>query len=202
MFTEEDLIKECKRYNKVAQMALYQKYAGKMNALCYRYLHSYDDAKDITQDGFVKVFSSINKFNGNGSFEGWIKRIMVNTTIDHLKKKRKHLFISIDNMETNEENTLSTNDEANEEESFEVELGTDLSWEQLMTLITKLPEVYGQVFNLYCIENYSHKEIAELLLIKESTSRSRLKRARIFLKEYLTEVLDKKRNVHLKAEEK
>src|SRR5688572_11844505 len=98
MLSEEEIIHGCKQYNKAAQMALYKKHVGKMNAVCYRYVNSYDDAKDIVQDGFIKVFSSLSKYKGEGSLEGWIRRIMVNTALDFLKKKK--MFVSIDESST------------------------------------------------------------------------------------------------------
>ncbi|HSZ72680.1 MAG TPA: RNA polymerase sigma factor [Cytophagaceae bacterium] len=187
MLTEEDIIKGCKQYNKAAQMALYKKHAGKMNALCYRYVNSYDDAKDIVQECFVKIFDSIKNYKGEGSFEGWIRRIIVNASIDYLKKKKKHIFVSIEHAEYD---PLNTSDHE-EKEAYTIE-NAEFTKEELQDAINQLPEMYRLIFNMHCIENYSHKEIAESLAIKEDTSRSRLRRARIALRDYLHDVMKTK----------
>lgn len=193
MLPDELILKGCRQQNAEAQMALYKKYAGKMNAVCSRYVNSSHDAKDICQEGFVKIFSSISAFKGEGSLEGWIRRIMVNTALDFLKKRNKHLFVSIEDKVVSEANPDSDNDMNFEiEQSEDVSVfDTDLTNEQLLEIINKVPEVYKLVFNLYCIENYSHKEIAEILLITEDTSRSRLRRARKILKNHVLEVISK-----------
>jgi RNA polymerase sigma-70 factor, ECF subfamily len=183
MITEQDLIAGCQQYNKAAQMALYKRHVGKMNALCLRYINSPDDAKDIVQESFIKIFSSIKKFKGEGSFEGWMRRILVNASIDYLNKKKKHVFISIDDAESlHHEDSFSV---FAEESDFVEE---EFTSEELMEAINGLPEMYKLIFNMHCIENYAHKEIAELLAIKEDTSRSKLRRARVLLRNTLAEL--------------
>lgn len=182
MLSEEDLVNGCKQQNKAAQMALYKKYAGKMNAVCYRYVNSYDDAKDITQDGFIKVFSSIKNYRGEGSLEGWIKRIMTNASLDYLKKKKSKVFVSIED----EPNIESEQQDPEEEVSLQ---NMSFTAEELSKVIAALPDLYRVVFNMHCIENYSHKEIGELLSIKEDTSRTRLRSARKLLRKELNEMI-------------
>lgn len=197
MLTEEEIINGCKQYDKVAQMALYKKHVGKMNAICYRYINSYDDAKDIVQDGFIKVFSSISKYKGEGSLEGWIRRIMVNTALDYLKKKK--MFVSIDESSAadgDHNGAMASSDDDQEEDSL---FNAGFTTEELMSAINKLPDQYRVIFNMHCIEHYSHKEIASLLSVKEETSRSRLRRARAALKEHLTVLMkNKKTNSDMK----
>jgi RNA polymerase sigma-70 factor (ECF subfamily) len=192
MLTEELIVKGCQKQNAEAQMALYKKYAGKMNAVCFRYVNSTHDAKDICQEGFIKVFSSINKYKGEGSFEGWIRRIMVNTAIDYLKDRKKQMFVSMESNELSEDKedgkVLADMEQSDDFSIF----NADLSNEQLLEMINTLPEVYKIVFNLHCIENYSHKEIGEMLFIQTETSRSRLKRARNLLKSRLREIFNNK----------
>ncbi|MDB5271645.1 MAG: sigma-70 family polymerase sigma factor [Chitinophagaceae bacterium] len=192
MLTEEEIINGCKQYNKAAQMVLYKQYVGKMNALSYRYVNSYDDAKDIVQESFIKIFSSISKYKGGGSLEGWIRRIIVNASIDYLKKKKRHIFVSLEQTDTlvTEENLSETDDEYSLDR-------TAFTNEELMSAINALPEMYKLIFNMHCIENYSHKEIADTLSIREDTSRSRLRRARLALKEHLTGLLKKKMQQNL-----
>src|SRR5437016_6259149 len=98
MYQEDEILKGCKELNNAAQSALYKKYAAKMNAVCLRYISSKDEAKDILQEGFIKVFANIHKFKGEGSLEGWIRRIVVNTAIYYLKKNKAYLFESIDHI--------------------------------------------------------------------------------------------------------
>src|SRR6478752_7538146 len=192
MLSEEEIINGCKQYNKAAQMALYKKHVGKMSSVCYRYVNSYDDAKDIVQDGFIKVFSSIDKYKGEGSLEGWIRRIMVNTALDYLKKKK--MFVSIQSLSSGD-GEQDGGDIANpeEEEDNESLFNAGFTSDELMNAINQLPDQYRLIFNMHCIEKYSHKEISNLLSIKEETSRSRLRRARASLKETLSALLKTKK---------
>lgn len=192
MLTEEEIINGCKQYNKAAQMVLYRKHVGKMNSVCYRYVNSYDDAKDIVQDGFIKVFSAIQKYKGEGSLEGWIRRIMVNTALDYLKKKK--MFVSMSELSSGD-GEMDAGDIANpdEEDDSESLFNAGFTSEELMNAINQLPEQHRLIFNMHCIEKYSHKEISTLLAIKEETSRSRLRRARATLKEQLTLLMKSKK---------
>lgn len=145
-------------------------FSGKMYAVCLRYTSNADEAKDILQDGFVKVFTNLNTFNFKGSFEGWVRRIMINTAIAcYRTKKNIYTLEIVDDIETGYDNVLDS-----------------LSAEELLKIIRKLPSQYKMVFNLYAIEGYSHKEISEMLGITESTSKSDLSRARAILKTKIT----------------
>lgn len=162
------LVKRCIKQDPKAQKALYEQFAPKMMALCYRYASSRADAEDILQDGFIKVFQKIKEFKYQGSLEGWIRRIMVHTAIDHVRRNRK-LFqqIEIDDAISDRVATQATD---------------NLGLEELMGYIRQLPDGYRLIFNLYAIEGYSHKEIAAKMNIQESTSRSQYTRARALLK--------------------
>lgn len=163
------LIEGCKNNNRDAQYKLYNLLSGKMFAVCLRYAKNREVAEDILQEGFVKVFNNIDKFRAEGSFEGWVRRIIVNTAVEHYRKSAKMFMV--------------TNiDDTNKELIWE-ETGNDLEVEDLMKLINSLSTGYRTIFNLYVIEGYSHKEIAEKLDINEGTSKSQLARARYMLME-------------------
>ena len=163
----DDIIKGCVSGRSNAREKLYNLYSGKMWAVCLRYTHNYDEAKDVLQDGFIKIFEKISQFEGRGHFEGWMRRIIVNTA---LASYRKHNYLNID----------STFIPSNNEEIIE-NIECDLSAQDLMKIIQELPPQYRTVFNLYAIEGYAHKEIAEMLGINEGTSKSNLSRARDIL---------------------
>jgi len=176
MINEKELAEECCRHNRHAQKELYRLYSPKMRGICLRYAKDADEAKDIMQEGFIKVYQNINKFSGSGSLEGWIRRIIVNTAITQINKSKKHK----QNMQISNENEMVV------EEENEDLLSANFSQELLLKALNNLSEDFRLVFNLYFIEEYSHKEIAELLGINENTSRTRLIRARTQLKDYLT----------------
>lgn len=185
MLKEADIIKGCKEYNSVAQNALYKVYAPKMKALCVRYSSNEEEAKDLMQEGFIKVFSNIKSYNGKGSFEGWIKRIMINTAISHYKKnKNKHIVEDI--------SLLNSKEIGLEQEEEIEEIYSEYTSEDLMKALNSLPEQYKLVFNLFCIENHSHADVAQLLSVDEKTSRTRLFRAKKMLKDYLVNLSDKR----------
>ncbi|GAL82781.1 Sigma-24 [Sporocytophaga myxococcoides] len=185
MLKEADIIKGCKEYNSTAQNALYKAYAPKMKALCVRYSSNEEEAKDLMQEGFIKVFSNIKSYNGKGSFEGWIKRIMINTAISHYKKNRNKFSL--------EEISLLNSRELGLEQEEEVEeLYSEYTSEDLIKALSSLPEQYKLVFNLFCIENHSHADIAQMLSLDEKTSRTRLFRAKKLLKDYLINLSDKR----------
>jgi RNA polymerase sigma factor (sigma-70 family) len=160
---EKKLIRECLAQNRVAQQELYKRFASKMLAVCYRYAHSIEEAEDALQEGFIKVFGNLKKYKGEGSFEGWIRRIMVNTSITLLNSKPA--FDPIDDLSDDENNWQAA----------------ELNAAEVMEEIRQLPRGYRMVFNLYAIEGYSHKEIAAMLKITESTSRSQYTRSRFLL---------------------
>lgn len=179
---EQELWQGCQKKDAQAQAMLYKAYFGKMLSVCLRYAKDQEEAKDILQDGFIKVFSNIDSFKGNGSLEGWIRRIMVNTAITHFNKQKKLFFDEIDD-------NLSEKPETQEEEDqFIEELLGQLVYEDILVLVRQLSPAYQTVFNLYVIENYSHKEIAQMLGISEGTSKSNLAKARLKLQKILYNV--------------
>ena len=168
--TEAELIRGLIKGEAKAHKAVYDKYAGVMLGICRRYLKNHLDAEEIMLTGLVKVFQHVGQFEHKGSFEGWMKRIMVNEALGFLRKKEPlHLAI--------EKDTLQVATEANAEQ--------DLAIEDLLRLLHDLPAGYRAVFNLYAIEGYSHKEIGELLNISEGTSKSQLSKARAMLQRRL-----------------
>ncbi len=167
------MIEACKQGNRTAQRQLYEKYASRMYALCLRYVRADIEAEDVLMRGFMKVYTNIQRFEGKGSFEGWIRRIVVNEALEYLRKN-KTLF-------------LQTEIEAASYQLDYQSLESSLDAEDLQALIRQLPPGYQTVFNLYAIEGYSHKEIAEMLEISEGTSKSQLSRARSLLQQYLAE---------------
>lgn len=164
---EDEIIKGCIQKNRECQKALFMRYAGKMLTVCRRYARHEMEAEDLLQDAFIKVYSNIDKFTQKGSFEGWIRRIVINTAI---KNYQKHSF-------QKERIGLASY----EDQVVEPSAVSNLGEEELLKLIAELPDGYRVVFNLYAIEGYSHKEIGEALNIGESTSRSQLVKARKLL---------------------
>ena len=163
----EKLIKGCRKNEVSAQAKVYQLFAGKLFALCLKYSQNYEDAEDILQDSFIVIFDKIRQYNNKGSFEGWMKRITINVALQKYRQGKKLQVVRNDQIESEETITL------------EEELETDF----LLDLIQQLPDQYRLVFNLYVLDHFSHKEIAELLNISEGTSKSNLSRARKILKE-------------------
>ena len=169
MFDEKDILKGCREGKRSAQKQLYEKYASVMLAICLRYSKNRDEAEDLIQEGFLKIFQNINTFRNHGSLEGWIKRIMINHALDHYKKNRKIPFTE-DVEDINETEILSYDEE--------VEYIEPVPAETLLAMIQSLPEGYRMVFNLYVFEEYSHKEIAEAMNFSENTSKTQLMKAR------------------------
>ncbi len=163
--TEKQLIDKSIKNDPKAQQMLYETFAPKMFGVCLRYVSDIDVAKDILQDSFITVFSRLSSFNHEGSFEGWIRRIVVNTALMHLRKTT--LFVDYDNASEQIKN------ESVDPSALEV-----LSVADLMKIVDSLPPGFRTVFNLFAIEGYSHKEIGQLLNITESSSRSQYSRAR------------------------
>ncbi|MGV6860812.1 MAG: RNA polymerase sigma factor [Putridiphycobacter sp.] len=170
--TEEDLIKKCASGNALAQKKFYEKFAGKMMGVCLRYAKSTEEAEDVLQDAFIKIFNKIPVYEKKGSLEGWVRRIVVNTALDSYRKNKK-----------NQKNVEAESvDYLLESKSYIVE---SLNAEDLLVIVNNLPEGYKIVFNLFAIEGYSHKEIAERLGITESTSKSQYSRAKKALRDVL-----------------
>ena len=166
MITEEkQLIEKCLERNALAQKQLYDMYSKRLYGICLRYCHSEEEAQDILQDSFVKIFTKLDTFQYSGSFEGWLRRIVTNTAIEYYRKKIELVNVE----EINASPYLS----AEEEHSLEVE--------DLLKMIQEMPDGYRVIFNMYAIEGYSHAEISQKMGISEGTSKSQLSRARIFL---------------------
>ncbi len=174
--TEDAILQGCLQNDASCQRELYTRYSPKMLAVCYRFAHNREDAEDMLQEGFIKVFSQIHTFRNQGAFEGWIRRIVVHTCINHLKKN-KRFNESVDIIH-------ATSIQVREESVPSI-----VQAKQIVECIRLLPMGYRTVLNLYAIEGYSHKEISDMLDIEESTSRSQYTRA----KQMLEEVLIKKR---------
>lgn len=170
---DETLVKECVSGDTKAQRLLFDRFAPKMLGVVMRYINDKERAEDVLQDSFIKVFKSIHKFEHSGSLEGWIRRIMVNTALDQIRKNKKRQK----NVELDDEGFFELKHESNAEEILQAE--------SLMKLVQSLPEGYRTVFNLFAIEGYSHKEIAEELGITENTSKSQYSRAKSTLRELL-----------------
>ena len=171
--TEDELLKGCKKRDPQAQKRLYDTYSSKMYAICYRYVKDSMEAEDVLVTAFTKVFERIDQFKNEGSFEGWIRRVVVNEALTYLRRNRSMY--------------LETDLEAADREPDYSSISDHLEAEDLMTMIQELPSGYRMVFNLYAIDGYSHKEIAEQLGISENTSKSQLSRARTFLQKVLLE---------------
>ena len=168
--TEADIIKGCVKKDPNCQRILFEQYAGKMMSLCMRYVDD-EEAKDILQVGFLKVFDYIHQYKGEGSFEGWMRRVFVSVAIRHISKK-KIKMIDIGEVDT--------------DNSFEdPDVITKLSEDEIHRLIRKLPEGYRAVFNLHVLEGYSHEEIGNLLKIQATTSRTQLLKARKMLQAFI-----------------
>lgn len=163
--TDEELIQKCLEGSHMAQKALFDRFSRKMMAVCLRYANGRDQAEDWLQDGLIKVFINLQKFKAEGSFEGWVRRTVVNTCLDHIRKQKAD-FVDVD---ISEAEYLSVD--------AEKALGK-LRADEMIKLIEGLPDGYRTVFNLYAIEGYSHKEIAKELGVTESTSKTQFKKAR------------------------
>ncbi|HEV3325615.1 MAG TPA: sigma-70 family RNA polymerase sigma factor [Puia sp.] len=170
--TEEAILQGCLKNVATAQRELYSRYSPKMLAVCYRFAHNREDAEDMLQEGFIKVFSQIHTFQNKGAFEGWIRRIIVHTCINNLKKNKRFNesldIVHAHGVQVREESVPSI-----------------VQAKQVVECIRILPIGYRTVLNLYAIEGYSHKEIADMLDIEESTSRSQYTRAKQMLEDIL-----------------
>jgi len=170
--TEEAILKGCLQNDPAAQRELYNRYSPKMLSVCYRFAHNREDAEDMLQEGFIKIFSQMHTFGNRGAFEGWIRRIIVHTCINILKKNKK-FNESVD--------IIHATGAMVREES----VPSIVQAKQIVECIRMLPIGYRTVLNLYAIEGYSHREIGMMLDIEESTSRSQYTRAKAMLEEIL-----------------
>jgi RNA polymerase sigma-70 factor (ECF subfamily) len=178
--SETDLIKGCIDGNRQMQELLYKKFSSKMYGVCLRYSGNVDDANDLLQEGFIKVFKNLMKFRGDGSFEGWIRRIFINTSIEHFRKK-----VKLYNVTEVQENTI---------EDTDLNILDTLAEKDIIILVNELAPGYKTIFNMHVIEGYSHKEIADMLGITEGTSKSQLARAKGVLKKSLEKMINKTSN--------
>jgi len=160
--TDEQLHEAILREDASAQRLLYDKFARKMFGVCLRYSKRHDEAEDLLQDGFIKVFQKISSYKREGSLEGWIRRVMVNTALDHIRQQ-KMLWTDLEDVA---------------EQGDEPVIGDEIGAAELMVELQKLPTGFSTVFNLFAIEGYSHRDIGELLGISEGTSKSQYSRAR------------------------
>jgi RNA polymerase sigma factor (sigma-70 family) len=174
--SESDLIKGCIAGERRMQEELYRRFAPKMYAVCLRYANNADDAQDLLQEGFIKVYRNLHRFRAEGSFEGWIRRVFVNTSIEHFRKKSTRLSMVTDK----EENTI---------EDADITALHRLAEKDIINIIQELSPGYRTVFNLYVVEGYSHKEIGDLLGISEGTSKSQLARAKGVLQKKISQYL-------------
>lgn len=184
----------CLRGERRSQERLFQTYYGKMLAVCMRYLSDRDSAQEILQVSFLKVFDKLEFFDFTGSLEGWIRRIVTNTAIDHLRKAKKDPFLS------DQDNDFVTGSSDPMVESEQIAL-LDLKAQVAIEAIGKLSPAYRAVFNLYVIEEHTHKEIAEILGISEGTSKSNLAKAKMNLQRLLKEqftLIEKRWKINLK----
>src|SRR5690554_572549 len=186
------LVTGCIRNNRKSQETVYKMFYGKMMAVCRRYTRNDDQAKDILQDGFIKVFKNIDKFNFQGSFEGWVRRIIVNTAIDFTRKAKTDYLLMNDGqkIEDFENDLLDEQDEEEYESPFKVA--------DVIKGMEQLSNAYRTVFNLYMFENFSHQEIADALSISVGTSKSNLAKARANLKKILNKELEKNHGESIK----
>ena len=177
---EQQLIRACLNGNGSAFEALYRRFAAKMLAVCQRYAHDKDEAKDLLQEGFIQVFESLHKFRNEGSFEGWVRRIMVLTALEQYRKdtrQRESYGGSIENIHE-EYHPISADD-----------IYSQMSFDELIAMIQELPPAYKIVFNLYVFEGMKHEEIAQKLNISVGTSKSNLSDARRILQKKIERVM-------------
>lgn len=174
----KELINDCKNNNRKAQEQLYRLYSGKLFAVCLKYSRNYAEAQDNLQDGFLIIFQKIGQYSFKGSFDGWLKRVMINNV---LQQYRQQTFLSLVNEDIAED--------------YEIELDDDdISLDYLLKIIQELPDRYRLVFNLYVIDGYSHAEIAEMLNINIGTSKSNLARGRMILKDKIEQLKNEETN--------
>src|SRR3569833_3148678 len=170
-YTIDTLVNKCKAGERKAQEMLYKQFAAKMLGVCMRYATDRMEAEDMLQNGFIRVFQKMNDYRGEGSFEGWVRRIMVLSSIEYFRKHHKMMqAVDMDEVDEPSVNPMAM---------------ANLDAKDLIALIQQLAPGYRMVFNLYAIEGYSHKEIGEIMNITEGASKSQLSRARTILKEQI-----------------
>ena len=183
--TESDLINGCLKDDRRMQEELYRRFSPRMYAVCLRYADNAEEAQDILQEGFIKVFKKLDSFRNEGSFEGWIRRIFVNTAIEHFRRKKYLMPVT-----EREENTI---------EGKYLSVLDNLAAADIMALVQELSPGYRTVFNMYVVEGYSHKEIGDILGISEGTSKSQLSRAKVILQDMVKKYIDKQAGARAKS---
>mgnify|MGYP006282821215 FL=1 len=176
LYSELEIVEGCKKNDRKFQELLYRKYAKKMYGICMSYTKDRPMAQDILQDGFVKVFKKIRSFKGEGSLEGWIRKIIVNTALDSLRKKTQSYEFIDENSEV-------------EEAKIDQTVLDNIHYDALIHMVSQLPDGARTIFNLYALEGLTHKEIAEKLNITAGTSKSQYKRARALLQNWLKDAM-------------
>lgn len=174
--TDEELIRGCIKEDSTCQRELFNRYASRMLGVCYRYARTAADAEDILQDAFIKVFDKMHQFKFEGSFEGWIRRIMVNTALKKYSLRRY------------EKEVVGYEIKDKDESGMEPSAYAHLTQKEILELINNLPDGYRLIFNLYVMEGFQHEEIAEMLGIQPGTSRSQLVKARTMLQKQIIEL--------------
>jgi RNA polymerase sigma factor (sigma-70 family) len=174
--TDQELAEGCRKELRKFQEALYHRFSGKMMAVCLRYCQNREDAEDALMETFMKVFDHIGSFNHQGSLEGWVRRIAVNTSINKIRSRK----------------ATQTLDEVLHEQEVSDSVLDNMETETLLMLISKLPDGYRLVFNLHVIEDLSHREIADMLRIEEASSRSQLSKARKYLQKLVQKHMEVK----------
>jgi len=164
---------------------LYNEYAGLIKAIAYRYVKNWEQAEDILQETFVTIYRKIHQYSGKGSFEGWLKRIAINNALQFLKEKQKQYFDDVNEIQIAQ---AEDNTEVNEKDMESLIKSVEFSQEEILEVVASLPTGFRLVFSMYVLENYKHREIAELLEISESTSKTQLLRARKLLQKKLYEI--------------
>ena len=181
MSSEKDILAGCIKGNQSAQWELYTRYSRLLLAICSRYAKNRDEAEDILQEGFVKIYLNIKEFKGDGQLMAWMRRIMINTAITHYHKTLKHRY----------HDDLA---EVSESRFEDKEWGeTEFTREELFGVIQQMPDGYRQVFNLYALEGYKHREIAEIMNIDENTSKSQYSRGRKWLQDRLAALKEERK---------
>lgn len=182
---ESDLISGCIEGNRRMQEELYRRFSPRMYAVCLRYAGNAEEAEDILQEGFIKIFKKLDSFRREGSFEGWVRRIFVNTAIEHFRRKRYLQPVTEKEESTLEGNYLSVLD--------------NLAERDIMELVQQLSPGYRTVFNMYVVEGYTHKEIGDILGISEGTSKSQLSRAKMILQDLVKKFIEKDRQSRIES---
>jgi RNA polymerase sigma factor (sigma-70 family) len=173
MMSDQQIIELCAKHDRKAQQILYDRYSRLLLGVCLRYASDKAEAEDILQDSFLKIFFNIQEFTGSGSFIGWLRKVAVNTSITHYHKNLKYRYhVEIEEFESIETGVIS----------FEEDFYTS---DELFKVLNELPAGYRMVFNLYAVEGYKHKEIAEMLGIDTNTSKSQYSRAKAVLRDKL-----------------